>query len=86
MQAVQNAIVNFNTLLRAKLVYNKKKEVYKIVAAFNVTEKTEKGAYKFPSKMDFTSGEFVYETIDSDKARIIKLMLEQCRTNNVEFV
>ena len=76
----------FNTLLRAKLVYNKNKEVYKIIAAFNVTEQTEKGAYKFPVKKDFTSGEFPYETLEKDKQRIIEEMKRNCRTNNIEFV
>jgi hypothetical protein len=76
----------FNTLLRAKLVYNKQKEVYKIIAAFNVTEQTDKGAYKFPVKKDFTSGEFVYETLQADKERIITEMKRVCRTDNVEFV
>jgi hypothetical protein len=75
-----------NTLLRAKLVYNKQKEVYKIIAAFNVTEQTDKGAYKFPVKKDFTSGEFVYETLQADKERIITEMKRVCRTDNVEFV
>ena len=83
-QQVANAI--FNSLLRARVTYNKQKEVYKIVAAFNVTEKTDKGEYKMPSKKDFVSGEFVYETFESDKQRIIKLMQQQCRTNNIEFV
>lgn len=76
----------FNTLLRAKLVYNKDKEVYKIIAAFNVTEQTDKGAYKFPVKKDFTSGEFVYETLEKDKQRIIEEMKRTCRTDNIEFV
>ena len=76
----------FNTLLRAKLVYNKNKEVYKIVAAFNVTEQTEKGEYKLPNKKDFTSGEFSYETFEADKQRIIAQMKRDCRTNNIEFV
>ena len=75
-----------NTLLRAKLVYNKQKEVYKIIAAFNVTEQTDKGAYKFPVKKDFTSGEFVYETLEQDKLRIINEMKRTCRTDNIEFV
>ena len=75
-----------NTLLRAKLVYNKQKEVYKIIAAFNVTEQTDKGAYKFPVKKDFTSGEFVYETLEQDKLRIITEMKRTCRTDNIEFV
>lgn len=76
----------FNTLLRAKLVYNKQKEVYKIIAAFNVTEQTDKGAYKFPVKKDFTSGEFVWETLEQDKQRIITEMKRVCRTDNIEFV
>ena len=75
-----------NTLLRAKLVYNKQKEMYKIIAAFNVTEQTDKGAYKFPVKKDFTSGEFVYETLQADKERIITEMKRTCRTDNIEFV
>lgn len=75
-----------NTLLRAKLVYNKQKEVYKIIAAFNVTEQTDKGAYKFLVKKDFTSGEFVFETLQADKERIINEMKRTCRTDNIEFV
>lgn len=76
----------FNTLLRAKLVYNKQRELYKIIAAFNVTEQTERGAFKFPTKKDFTSGEFPYATLEKDKARIIAQMKQQCRTENIEFV
>jgi hypothetical protein len=78
----------FNTLARAKLVYNKEREVYKIIAAFNVRERTEKGAYKFPQqkKCDFVSGEFVYETVQKDTLRIIAEMKLQLRTDNIEFV
>lgn len=76
----------YNTLLRARIVYNKQKEVYKIIAAFNVTERTDRGTYKFPAKRDFTSGEFVYETLQQDKTRIIEEMKKTCRTNNIEFV
>jgi hypothetical protein len=77
-----------NSLLRAKLVYDKNKELYKIVAAFNVREKTEKGAYKFPvqKKCDFVSGDFTYATLQKDKERIIIEMQRQLRTDNVEFV
>lgn len=49
----------FNTLLRAKLVYNKNKEVYKIVAAFNVTERTERGEYKLPNKKTLLAASLV---------------------------
>ena len=86
MQKQQVVTAIYNSLLRAKLVYNKNKETYTIVAAFNVTETTDNGTYKFPTKKDFTSGEFVYETLTADKERIIKQMQQQCRTNNIEFV
>lgn len=73
---------------KAKLVYNKEKEVYTIICAFNVTEKTDKGAYKFPprNKCDFVSGNFVWETIQRDKERIISQAKKQMRTDYIEFV
>lgn len=73
---------------KAKLVYNKDKEVYTIIVAFNVTETNEKGTYKFPprNKCDFVSGNFVWETIQKDKQRIIETAKQQLRTDNIEFV
>jgi hypothetical protein len=73
---------------KAKIVYNKEKEVYTIICAFNVTEKTDKGAYKFPTraKCDFVSGDFVWETIQKDKLRIISTAKQTMRTDNIEFV
>jgi hypothetical protein len=73
---------------KAKLVYNKDKEVYTIIVAFNVTEKTDKGAWKFPTraKCDFVSGNFVWETVQRDKERIISQAKQQLRTDNIEFV
>lgn len=71
---------------KAKIIYNKNKETYVIKMAFNVTEKTEKGAYKFPVKCDFVSGEFNYETFESDKQRIISQAKQQLRTELIEFV
>ena len=73
---------------KAKLVYNKEKEVYTIIVAFNVTEKTDKGAFKFPprNKCDFVSGNFVWETVQADKERIISQAKQQLRTDNIEFV
>jgi hypothetical protein len=73
---------------KAKLVYNKEKEVYTIICAFNVTEQTDKGAWKFPprSKCDFVSGDFVWETIQKDKLRIIETAKQTLRTDNIEFV
>ena len=73
---------------KAKIVYNKEKEVYTIICAFNVTEQTDKGAWKFPprNKCDFVSGNFVWETIQKDKLRIIETAKQTLRTNNIEFV
>ena len=73
-------------IAKAKLIYNKNKETYIIKIAFNVTEKTEKGAYKFPVKCDFVSGEFVWETLQADKERIIAQAKKQLRTELIEFV
>jgi hypothetical protein len=86
MQSKQ-AIYTANTA-KAKIVYNKNKETYTIVAAFNVTEKTERGAFKFPTKAkcDFVSGDFSYETFELDKQRIIALAKQQLRTELIEFV
>jgi hypothetical protein len=73
---------------KAKLVYNKEKEVYTIIVAFNVTEQTEKGNWKFPprAKCDFVSGNFVWETVQKDKLRIISEAKQQLRTDYIEFV
>ena len=86
MQSKQ-AIYTANTA-KAKIVYNKEKEVYTIICAFNVTEQTDKGAWKFPprNKCDFVSGDFVWETIQKDKERIISTAKQTMRTDNIEFV
>jgi hypothetical protein len=86
MQSKQ-AIYTAN-VAKAKLMFNKDKETYKIVIAFNVTERTEKGAFKFPpqAKCDFVSGEFVYESLQADKERILSVAKQQLRTDCIEFV
>ena len=73
---------------RAKLMFNKDKETYTIVVAFNVTETNAKGQLKFPvrKKCDFVSGEFVYETLQNDKERILTIAKQQLRTDYIEFV
>lgn len=86
MSAIKSAIVA--QVAKAKLVYNKEKEVYTIICAFNVTEQTDKGAWKFPTRArcDFVSGNFVWETIQADKERIISEAKRQLRTDNIVFV
>jgi hypothetical protein len=73
---------------KAKLVFNKQKETYTIVIAFNVTEQTDKGAWKFPTRArcDFVSGEFVYESLQQDKERILSVAKATLRTDLIEFV
>lgn len=87
MQHSKTAIFVAN-IAKAKVVYNKEKETYTIVCAFNVTERTEKGAWKFPTraKCDFVSGEFVWETVQADKERIIAEAKKQMCTDLVHFV
>ena len=74
----------YNTLAKAALRYNKKKQLYKLVVAFNVTETNEKGSYKFPvqSKCDFVSGD-----IDiADLGRVLQTAEKALRTNNIVIV
>ena len=84
---MSKAVYTANTA-KAKIVYNKEKEVYTIICAFNVTEQTDKGAWKFPprAKCDFVSGDFVWETVQKDKERIIATAKQTLRTDNIEFV
>lgn len=55
----------FNTLAKAKLVFNKKLKTYKLVCAFNVYETNDEGAYKFPpqKKCDYVSGDLQQEDV-----------------------
>ena len=73
---------------KAKLLYNKQKETYKIVVAFNVTEKTEKGKYKFPvqKKCNYVSGDLNYETLQKDIEHTVANDKAVLRTNNIVFV
>jgi hypothetical protein len=71
---------------KARIIYNKNKETYTIKIAFNVTETNKNGTLKFPNKCDFVSGEFVYETLQADKQRIIAQAKQQLRTSVIEFV
>jgi hypothetical protein len=84
---MQNTIRTAN-VAKAKLLFNKEKETYTIVIAFNVTETNKKGKLKFPqrAKCDFVSGEFVYESLQQDKERILSVAHKQLRTDYIEFV
>jgi hypothetical protein len=86
MQTAKQAI--YAQVAKAKLVYVKNKETYKIVVAFNVTEKTKNGTFKFPpqAKCNFVSGDISYETLQADTERVIATAKAQLRTNNIVFV
>ena len=81
----------FNTLAKAKLVYNKKRELYKLVVAFNVhTKQKDNGeiVHIFPTqaKCAYVSGDINYEELQKEVARITETAKKQLRTNNIEFV
>lgn len=76
---------------KAKIIYYKNKETYKIIFAFNVLQKEKDNGdivYIFPTqaKCNYVSGDIVYEELQKDKLRIIEAAKKQLRTDYVEFV
>ncbi len=85
-----STVYNANTA-KAKLVYVKNKETYKIVIAFNVHKKVKDNGeivHLFPTqaKCNYVSGDLAYETLQADTAYVIAQAKKQLRTNNIEFV
>jgi hypothetical protein len=81
----------FNTLAKAKLVYNKQKELYKLVIAFNVHTKVKDNGdivHIFPTqaKCAYVSGDIIYEELQAEVSRLTDVAKQQLRTNNIEFV
>ena len=79
------------TVAKAKVIYYKDKDTYKIVFAFNVHVKTKDNGqvvHMFPTqaKCDYVSGDLHYETLQQDKDRVIAQAKRQLRTDFVEFV
>ena len=78
---MQNA---FNTLARAKLVKVKKTGLFKLICAFNVSQRSSvTGKYIFPAeaKCDFVSGHISV----SDLPRVMQIAVAQLRTNRIEL-
>jgi hypothetical protein len=75
-----------NTVAKAKLVFNKKLKMYKLVCAFNVHKKLvgEEFKYSFPvqSKCNFVSGDIDLE----DLPRVLSQASAILRTNNIQIV
>ena len=81
----------FNTLAKAKLVYNKQKELYKLIVAFNVHVKQKDNGdivHLFPTqaKCAYVSGDIQYKELHKELERLTAQAKLQLRTDNIEFV
>jgi hypothetical protein len=76
--------MQFNTLAKAALRYNKKLQMYKLIAAFNVTETNAKGNYKFPveKKCNYVSGHFELAELGA----VLQTAEKHLRTSNIVVV
>ncbi len=80
-----------NTIAKAKLIYNKEKELYKLVVAFNVHIKEKENGdivHIFPTqkKCDYVSGDIIYEDLQKEVLRLTATAKKQLCTDNIEFV
>ena len=84
-----------NCIAKAKLVYNKKLQAYKLVVAFNAHKQfkkdkwgNEKVVYAFPTqaKCAYVSGDIIYEELQAEVSRLTDVAKLQLRTDNIEFV
>ena len=86
MQTKQQAInAIYTQLARAKLVQIKKTGLYKLVCAFNVTQRSElTGKYIFPTeaKCAFVSGHIAINELP----RVMQQASATMRTTNIELV
>lgn len=74
----------YNTLARAKIVPVKKTGLFKLVAAFNVTRRSElTGRYIFPpeAKCDFVSGHIAI----LDLPRVMQSAVAHLRTTRIDL-
>jgi len=81
----------FNTLAKAKLVYNKKLQSYKLVVAFNAHKTIKPNGsvkYAFPTqaKCAYVSGDICAKTLQADLVKMLPTVYSTLRTNSVEFV
>jgi len=81
-------------IAKAKLVYNKKLQSYKLVVAFNAHKRfvkkgnTQVVKYAFPTqaKCAYVSGDISAKTLQADLAQMLPTVYATLRTNSVEFV
>ena len=84
-----------NCVAKAKLVFNKKLQSYKLVVAFNAHKQfkkdkygNEKVVYAFPTqaKCAYVSGDLLAENLVNELATIMPSVQKTIRTNSIEFV
>ena len=76
---------------KAKIVYYKDKETYKIIFAFNVHKKEKDNGdivYMFPTqaKCNYVSGDLLADNLQNELASVLPTVYATLRTNSVEFV
>jgi hypothetical protein len=73
-----------NTTAYAKLSFCKKLELFKLIVAFNVTQRNAKGKLLFPAqqKCNFVSGHFELQDLHKQLATA----QAHLRTNNIKIV
>jgi hypothetical protein len=87
---MQNTILTAN-VAKAKLVYYKQKDTFKVVIAFNVhkvIDKTGEVKWKFPvqKQCNFVSGDISAELLDTDFERVLATAKQTLRTDLIDIV
>ena len=80
-----------NCIAKAKLVYNKKLQAYKLVVAFNAHKTIKPNGqikYAFPTqaKCNYVSGDLLADNLQNELASVLPTVYATLRTNSVEFV
>ncbi len=76
---------------KARIIYYKDKETYKIIFAFNVLHKEKDNGdivniFPQQKQCNYVSGDIVYKELEKDKLRIIETAKKYLRTEYIEFV
>lgn len=73
-----------NTTAQAKLTFCKKLQLFKMLVAFNVTQRNAKGKLLFPvqQKCAYVSGHFAFEEL----AKQLTIAEQHLRTNKIQIV
>ena len=84
-------VIKTANVAKAKIIYYKDKETYKIIFAFNVHKKEKDNGdvvYMFPTqaKCAYVSGDINYEELQAEVSRLTEVAKKHCRTDNIEFV